>query len=305
MTGDQRARVAGQVAVYAVAAYVCHNPDCPCEVVTLRFRVAGVPRHQRPPDVQLDVDLAKGVVTNLGPGGTEADALALALAPVVGGGGGSAPRAALLERRRRIRLIPATLAEYARNAEMVPYAHVLGGAFRNEADTWGYLDRLETAELSWIVMDYICLRAACRCEQVRLSFAGFGAEGGEAKARFSAMVSFGKAVPTLDDLNAISLQGAKGVYAAWKASTSVTRKTLRARYDAARAGAAKGAAKRAAKGAAKGAREAPERALVPELALLPAPVSAPPAAPPPLGRREPCPCGSGKRYKNCCGREGR
>ena len=22
-----------------------------------------------------------------------------------------------------------------------------------------------------------------------------------------------------------------------------------------------------------------------------------------IGRNEPCPCGSGKKYKNCCGRE--
>ena len=25
-------------------------------------------------------------------------------------------------------------------------------------------------------------------------------------------------------------------------------------------------------------------------------------APPKVGRNDPCPCGSGKKYKNCCGR---
>ncbi|MGE3189469.1 MAG: SEC-C metal-binding domain-containing protein [Vicinamibacterales bacterium] len=25
-------------------------------------------------------------------------------------------------------------------------------------------------------------------------------------------------------------------------------------------------------------------------------------APPKVGRNEPCPCGSGKKYKKCCGR---
>src|SRR5262249_46052781 len=32
------------------------------------------------------------------------------------------------------------------------------------------------------------------------------------------------------------------------------------------------------------------------------PVAEPYRAPPKVGRNEPCPCGSGKKYKKCCGR---
>ena len=34
----------------------------------------------------------------------------------------------------------------------------------------------------------------------------------------------------------------------------------------------------------------------------PPPPGAPAAGAPPVGRNDPCPCGSGKKYKKCCGR---
>jgi hypothetical protein len=47
-------------------------------------------------------------------------------------------------------------------------------------------------------------------------------------------------------------------------------------------------------------------ALVPvqqlERGFVPAPVSAPAAKTNRVGRNDPCPCGSGKTYKKCCGR---
>jgi preprotein translocase subunit SecA len=37
-------------------------------------------------------------------------------------------------------------------------------------------------------------------------------------------------------------------------------------------------------------------------ARRPPPPGAPAAGAPPVGRNDPCPCGSGKKYKKCCGR---
>jgi hypothetical protein len=39
----------------------------------------------------------------------------------------------------------------------------------------------------------------------------------------------------------------------------------------------------------------------PELDIAPPAISLPHIAPPKIGRNEPCPCGSGKKYKKCCG----
>jgi preprotein translocase subunit SecA len=39
----------------------------------------------------------------------------------------------------------------------------------------------------------------------------------------------------------------------------------------------------------------------PGLDLEPPAISRPYIAPPKVGRNEPCPCGSGKKYKKCCG----
>ncbi len=42
--------------------------------------------------------------------------------------------------------------------------------------------------------------------------------------------------------------------------------------------------------------------LMDALGMNAAPMPPPPAAMPKVGRNDPCPCGSGKKYKNCCGR---
>ena len=46
------------------------------------------------------------------------------------------------------------------------------------------------------------------------------------------------------------------------------------------------------------------RALLKAEKNRPAPVATPVKAEPKVGRNEPCPCGSGKKYKKCCGSKG-
>jgi hypothetical protein len=270
--GSGPARVPGLAAEFAVTAGVCANPDCTCEAVTFAFREAEPAPGAAALAFDVIVDLAGDAAAQTKGLGTQAERLAARVAEALDGATRALPRAALRERRRRLRAIPQTVAGYVRRGEMVPYAHVLAGGLAEDASTYGLLDSVEVGEHDWDVMDHVCARPACNCEEVRLSFNGFDAESGAKVGQFGVRVPLGKGPARFEELSGISLVDAQRVYSDWEASTPHDRRALRVRYDQVRA-------------------------------VAKAAVATPPA-PPPVGRREACPCGSGKRFKNCCGRRG-
>lgn len=269
--GAGKARLPGRASEFDVTVRACDNPACTCEVVTLSFRELVARPRAATVAFDVSVDLASDAPAETKGLGAESERLAARVAEALGASTRALPRAALREKRRRLKRIPETVAEYVRQGEMVPYSHVIAGGLPDDKETYGFLDALHGEQLDWNVLDYFCGRSACRCEEVRLAFHGADPEGEVEGAHFGVRVPLGKGPPSFEDLDGISLSDARSVYAVWEATTGYDRAALRAKYDNVKAMAKRGAV-----------------------------TTSPPRG---IGRRDPCPCGSGKRYKNCCGRD--
>ena len=267
----------------------CDNPECPCEEVTLCFRESEGPPRRAALAFDVQVDLsgerdaeAKGL-------GAEAEANAKGIAAGLRGAGRQPLRNALREHRLRIKRIPKTIAGFVARSEMVPYAHVQAGGDGDDDHYAGYMDSFDSLDRDWQVMDFICGAPRCDCAKVQLTFLAADDAG---NVRFAASVPIGGGAPTLEGLNGVTLGEAERVFSAWEAETAFDRPALRARYERVRSLAKIGTEPDpVASNRAQARRDPP--------ALRDPPAR--PGAAPPSGRREPCPCGSGKRYKNCCG----
>jgi len=271
---------------------VCSNPECSCETISLCLRES-VPQHRRAAlafDVEVDVHGEEPAAYKaLGP---DAERLAKIMAAGLGGPARARLREALREHRRRLRRVPQSVAEYVARGELVPLSHVQNGGAQTDGHYAGFLDEFYAENLDWQVVDHMCGSRMCDCNSVHLTFLATSDTG---KVKFTATVSTDGGHPTFADLAGIPLATAKQVFADWEVETPFDRATLKSRYELVRQHAKAGAALLAAKAPAPGRTAA-------SVSAKAAPGLAPkPRIVPPLGRREPCPCGSGKRYKNCCG----
>jgi hypothetical protein len=268
---------------YAVTPSSCSNPSCRCEDVTLAFREWSPPRRRAAHAFNVHVDLMGEAPAEADGLGATAVAIGRGAASVLSGPARATLRAGLREHRRRLRAIPATLAGYATAGEIVPYAHVLAGGQQSDIAYEDDLDEIEVDGVEWRVLDLICCNPGCDCSSVRLMFIAYDEHP---TRRFDVTVPLDGSATRLSELTNVSEEDAEHVRAEWQTVTRFDLPSLTARYQAARAT------------AAEGLRALPKAS--------PRPIDrAPSVAVPPAGRREPCPCGSGKRYKNCCGAERR
>jgi hypothetical protein len=256
---------------FDVTAKACENPDCTCEEVALYFRE----RQPSPPrvavafDVGLDLAGTKpAVVEALGP---EAKQIAAGVVAGLTGVTRALMRAELVLKRSRLLLIDSTVAEYARRGETIPWSHVQAGGGPDDAETFGVLELFTHGAETWAVEDHYCGNLACGCNNVILAFQVADPDG--RPAGFDARLPIGKGAARFEDPTGMELAEARTVFGAWEASTQLTRANFGVRYNRVR-----------------------------EIVRQQRSVARPPR---PLGRREPCPCGSGKRYKNCCGQNRR
>lgn len=271
---------------------VCSNPECSCEDVSFCLRERAPERGRAALAFDIDVDVhgeAPATFKALGP---EAERLAKATAAGLGGPTRARLREALREHRRRLQRIPESVAGYVARGEMVPLSHLQSGGDESDGHYAGFLDELYDEDLAWQVVDHVCGSRMCDCNSVNLTFLATNDAG---RLKFTAKVPTDGGRPTFSDLAGLPLATAKQVFADWEAETPFDRAVLKSRYELVRQHAKAGAALLAAKAPAPGRTAASVPAKT-------APVIAPkPRIVAPPGRRDPCPCGSGKRYKNCCG----
>lgn len=265
----------GQV-YFAEADHSCHaflstcgNPDCGCSDVqiTIVDPVAGA-------RFAVKVDLVAGTghletgTTRNDPERTVAEIVEAVRGPVA---------EAVLRRLKcfrmrkpdvgRLHIAPDFVASHG---GLLPLSHLLAGGRPNPRDGYaGFYDRLEVDGESWVIQDMFCGRKGCDCREAMLDFHRTTDQRGVFGARMD-LTGGGVELESLED---VEPDLARRVLARWRAaSPKADRKVLTARYKALR-----------------------------ELAGRPLPDTGTVDAPRLLSGKDPCPCGSGKRYKRCCG----
>lgn len=286
--GDGGVRVGRRA--FDVTALACENPACPCEVLTLSFREKAPPGRSAAIAFDVTVDLAGDAPAEAQGLGAEADRLAARIVMDVQGVARIALRDALGEKRHRLMTIDETVMSYSRRGQTVPWSHVRAGGRPDDTETFDQLDRFVHDGDEWDVHDHLCANPKCACEDVMLAFHFVDHKG--TLSRFGVRVPLGKGTPSFEEPEGVALSEARRIFAAWEVTTRFDREVLRARYECVRA-----IVQRAEKAAPRSGG-APQRGGA----------TAPRPSPPSLGvravgRREACPCGSGKRYKNCCGKQ--
>ena len=154
--------------------------------------------------------------------------------------------------------------------------------------------RFEDADAQYLVTEHFCIKPACACQQVNLAFLPIRSDPelpGQyvADVAFRAMMSLdGRA--QLDRVYELDEATARRVLADWEEDLdAVQLKQLTWRYEKMRE-----IGRRSMSGYT---RRQPAEPQFP-------PVDSAPTNPAPrrVGRNDPCPCGSGKKYKRCCAR---
>jgi hypothetical protein len=264
---------------FAVVITTCTNPVCECNYVTLNCaeEEAGPPAETKPIPIKLEMDLLKRTVgvekANSSPA---ADALARAVSREM-----AEPDWRLLD--REYYSIKARLTESADLKRLVPMfqaePQVRTGAMVGYYEFLPYARRIEVrvGTQTWLFDDQYCL--SCNCRASALSFVHIpevAPPSGIVKARpFSFRYDYGTARVEL--LNPLPpghpspsqfLDGLKQLQPDIASFLAKRRAVIQGLY---------------------------------QNSLVPRPAQPRPAMAK-VGRNEPCPCGSGKKYKRCCAR---
>ncbi len=272
-----RVRFAAHPGEFGVDIRACGNPACGCEDATLVFaELTG-----RREDALVFAVHARLRDATTVPERSQVPAAAAPLVSEVLRDLVPAVRAGLLDRLRAfrqqrpsvggLRLAPDWLEG---DASLLPLSHILAGGRPEDPQYRGYLDRPTIDGAEWLVQDMYCPRPRCDCREVLLDFQRLPTTD-HAEAVFGARVRLGTLELAIEQPVDIGLREARAVVGAWlRASPRGDRHVLGARYEALR-----------------------------ELAAHPLsePLGARILAPRMPGGKEPCPCGSGKKFKRCCG----
>jgi SEC-C motif len=281
---------------YRVKVQVCGNPVCECRNFTLHCWPETEPATPKAPaPLNLELELAERVLVN--PGMSEATpsaALARALMNEITDEqwlhlwSYFFTLKAIYTDQADLDEVEAHFPRDASKGSMVGYYEILPFA-RPVNFTEG--------EQTWIFDDQYCLRPDCKCRAAVLQcfLISPAKEPAEPKGpdlsvryqydsqRFEVLEASGDQLSPRGFLEAM-----RKVQPDFDAFLAKRHEQLRQLY--------RGFLKRtppARRGSAGGAWDIPEPAQVP--------AAAPVKAPPRPGRNEPCPCGSGKKYKKCCG----
>lgn len=281
----------------AVGLSFCDNPDCPCREINLGIWVLtpdGTAEMDGPehPSAELVFDVDTGALKV--PEGSAHTDRAIELAKEVERRWLPDHSELAVKRWQRARRWilqrsqPPDLTGYERG-DLVPYAQ----AFPDDWDLAIELDQ----ELYWFV-DNWCIEPRCRCDEVRLDVL-------DSQGKLVGWLRAG-----LSRWRILEAEGGQHVAAIWKhfIQHGEHKKLLRERRRRLRQAAAEHF--RLAKGpvrvqATSAAPAAPPPAFAAPSAALgdaaPPDTAVPAVSTPRVGRNEACPCGSGKKYKRCCG----
>jgi hypothetical protein len=165
---------------------------------------------------------------------------------------------------------------------------------------------------TYFIDDLYCPRPGCACEDVHV--VGFGLTKDKAETYIAAPIFEGivtlRGKVTIEHLHEPfrSRAQAMDIVATWKAQYPTLLRELRRRHHAVKEVAERSLKASSGVPAAKPAAvvQPPVRLTAPELGVgsaiaAPAPRHAVPVAAGKVGRNDPCPCSSGKKYKKCCG----
>lgn len=253
------------VAGCAVSAHVCGNPTCPCtELRLLIHRLILL----EDGGLRVEESIARGTVSSGG------DAARL---EAVEGPAAASPEmlAWILEKLSTNDCQDWLRERWARGRGQAGDLEFATAAVRSgfeealvpfyEVIPWHYDLTVIHEGRKYLVEDMYCLNAGCRCDDVAVDFIDLGIDA----QGVGGVDGVAHAQASLGSLKSPDLEGgaiAKALWAALLQQVGVEK--LRRRYTAARATVAK---------------------------------PAPQAATLRTGRNAPCPCGSGKKFKRCCG----
>jgi hypothetical protein len=176
---------------------------------------------------------------------------------------------------------------------LIPYKQIASEegsiASGGTAYSFGFLHE----EHEYLVEDLYCANPSCGCREVHLRFfelhRGAGKDDGHvAKDSFMAVMSLNGNLK-IKDSGDLTRGQALGIASAWHANAGDVLETLKWRYDKIKEIGRRSMPSAGAEGRGIGPA-AINRPLVRALST--------PARP---GRNDPCPCGSGKKFKRCCG----
>jgi hypothetical protein len=267
----QSARAAG----FSVAPMVCDKPECPCTEMWLDIR----PANRRDNDtLSLGKQLVGGTVSS---SGDNVELARVAGVPAVDDDVlvwldeqlSTAERQAWLgERWRRMR---GQLGDPAYPVGSPP-DNVDGLVFFSEVFPWDFDLTVVHQRTPYLVEDMYCLKRRCSCDEIVAQFFNLSSTSTsthlEPSATPSTLSSAGHARASLRRIATPQLDGEPILRHLWAALLDQCGQAeLRNRFKRMRAVAAK-------------------------VRVAPAP------SPTKVGRNEPCPCGSGKKFKRCCGR---
>ncbi|MCX7040723.1 MAG: SEC-C metal-binding domain-containing protein [Spirochaetes bacterium] len=261
---------------YMAGMGVCEDPSCPCAVVTL-----GCKESNPAPDAsmgipyifQIDLDTRKVVKSFSKEGRTESDKFGQSYVRELGGKEWAHLRNVFLSAKR-------ALTENL-NPEKVKYQFNIR-QIENEAAMVSYISVLcfdegldfTSDSREFFVNDYYCLKSDCTCKSVHLVFHEKPANtGSKAPILGSLTYSYDSQTDSFDENSIGSRERVGALFSSLKSTRPDLASVIRKRH---------GILKMLYGNLLRDNR--------------------PPSSPSKVGRNDPCPCGSGRKFKHCCGR---
>ena len=298
----EKGALAGQK--FRLTAQVCQNPTCQCESITLDVQPDADGSPSPATGVRFEMDLRELEVSNLERLKSDRTTfgLARAIAAEIGAAEWNQLRVLYLTTKRRATenadpdhfeaVFPPELL-LGEDATLVGYYEILPYATPTEFQLAG--DR-------WLLDDQYCVRTDCDCRELMLSFFRLPSDGRPQDYPLEPVLTFRYNYQTsIIEAHEPAEDGgptAQSLLAALQTVQPDLGAFIAGRHELLRRLYRRAAAKKA-KVRLTGAEEADPFAPQSDFDL-PA-LSRAAAAQPKVGRNEPCPCGSGKKYKKCCG----
>ena len=266
---------------FELQQHYCNNPDCHCNEALLTLTET-VPQGQ-PLSFGLCLDLASWQEKRPPPRPGEVDQLVDAFLEALT----PALKSEFQTHYRETKEIFKRLADYrlepkaVRKGTLVSYQDVVSASGGVASGGRHYTFRLQQQDRDYLIEDLYCPNPACPCKEAHLLFMRYRIddehEPVNIKDTLLARVPLrGKA--TIEDVYDGTEQEAKALLVAWQQAYPQAQVLLKTRYEDIKAV------------GERSLNDAPERLIEPADRKAPK-----------IGRNEPCPCGSGKKYKKCCG----
>lgn len=285
-------RFSGDSRVFALSLTMCSNLECGCGEFS--FHLGEVPGASAPEGpLKFDVRVKAETWTEVAPPERPAAVKAMVAELLQ-----EYPEAQRVKLQAKIakRKTAARRLETYRIAEediatsrLVYFGEIVSELGGMPADDFSFAWRFQWQGIEFYAVDGYCPVPECQCEDVHLHFFELSppASDGEpptAEERCKVTLGFNGKM-TIDDRHGCSEGAARAIFDAWRQQCGDVLTDLRWRYDKVK----------------EIARRTPRRVCIPAEPWS-LPIEPFRASPDKAGRNDPCPCGSGVKYKKCCGR---